>query len=83
LIDKAILAVGTLSRNAQDLEFLSILGFEDLDGHLWENADMDLSAFPTGKDLYYLPNPSIRLKLMKGLKTVSGIIKKAIEVSIQ
>ena len=44
LADKA-LAGGKQSKDPADHGFMYVRSFEDLDGHLWEIAYMDMSAF--------------------------------------
>ena len=46
MIDRVLKAGGKLSSETQDLDFMYSRGFEDLDGHLWEYAYVDLSAMP-------------------------------------
>jgi len=45
-VAKAVAAGGSTPNKAQDLGFMYQHGFEDLDGHLWELAYVDMSAFP-------------------------------------
>jgi predicted lactoylglutathione lyase len=45
-VAKAVAAGGSTPTKAQDHGFMYQHGFEDLDGHLWELAYMDMSAFP-------------------------------------
>ncbi len=45
-VAKAVGAGGSTPNKAQDHGFMYQHGFEDLDGHLWELAYMDMSAFP-------------------------------------
>jgi predicted lactoylglutathione lyase len=45
-VAKAVAAGGSTPNKAQDHGFMYQHGFEDLDGHLWELAHMDMSAFP-------------------------------------
>jgi predicted lactoylglutathione lyase len=45
-VAKAVAAGGSTPNKAQDQGFMYQHGFEDLDGHLWELAHMDMSAFP-------------------------------------
>ncbi|RST50757.1 VOC family protein [Variovorax sp. MHTC-1] len=45
-VAKAVAAGGGTPNKAQDHGFMYQHGFEDLDGHLWELAYMDMSAFP-------------------------------------
>ncbi|WP_411884628.1 VOC family protein [Polaromonas sp. YR568] len=44
MVRKAVAAGATTPRPAQDLGFMYQHGFEDLDGHLWELAFMNLEA---------------------------------------
>ena len=46
LVAKALAAGGKAPRPPQDHGFMYGHGFEDLDGHLWELAYMDMSAMP-------------------------------------
>jgi len=46
LVAKAIAAGGRAPRPPQDHGFMYGHGFQDLDGHMWELAYMDMSAFP-------------------------------------
>ena len=46
LVAKAIAAGGSAPRAPQDHGFMYGHGFEDLDGHIWELAYMDMSAAP-------------------------------------
>jgi len=46
LIAKAVKAGGKAHRQPQDHGFMYGHGFEDLDGHIWELAFMDMSAVP-------------------------------------
>ena len=46
LVSKAVAAGGSTPNAAKDHGFMYQHGFEDLDGHLWELAYMDMSAFP-------------------------------------
>ena len=46
LVAKALAAGGTAPRSPQDHGFMYGHGFEDLDGHIWELAYMDMSAMP-------------------------------------
>jgi predicted lactoylglutathione lyase len=46
IVAKAIAAGGTSPREPQDYGFMYSHSFEDLDGHIWEYAYMDMSAFP-------------------------------------
>jgi predicted lactoylglutathione lyase len=46
LVAKALAAGGTAPRPPQDQGFMYSHGFEDLDGHVWELACMDMSAAP-------------------------------------
>jgi hypothetical protein len=48
LVAKALAAGGTAPNPKQDLGFMYGHGFEDLDGHQWELAYMDMSALPPG-----------------------------------
>ncbi|TJY42574.1 glyoxalase/bleomycin resistance/extradiol dioxygenase family protein [Cohnella pontilimi] len=45
LADKALTAGGKQSKEPADHGFMYVRNFEDLDGHLWEIAYMDMSAF--------------------------------------
>ncbi|MEC0239945.1 VOC family protein [Paenibacillus dokdonensis] len=44
LADKALSAGGKQSKEPTDHGFMYVRSFEDLDGHLWEIAYMDMSA---------------------------------------
>lgn len=46
LADKALAVGGKQSKDSQDHGFMYVRSFEDLDGHLWEIAHMDMSAMP-------------------------------------
>ncbi|GAB3898157.1 VOC family protein [Larkinella knui] len=46
LVSKALAAGGKVPNEKQDQGFMYGHGFEDLDGHLWEVAYMDLNAIP-------------------------------------
>ncbi|VWX59451.1 conserved hypothetical protein [Burkholderiales bacterium 8X] len=46
LVAKAVAAGATTPNAANDHGFMYQHGFEDLDGHLWELAYMDMSAMP-------------------------------------
>ncbi|MET0542714.1 MAG: VOC family protein [Variovorax sp.] len=46
MVAKAVAAGGSTPNKPQDHGFMYQHGFEDLDGHLWEVAYMDMSAFP-------------------------------------
>lgn len=46
LADKALSAGGKQSKEPADHGFMYVRSFEDLDGHLWEIAFMDMSAMP-------------------------------------
>ena len=46
VVAKAVAAGGSAPRSPQDHGFMYGHGFEDLDGHIWELAYMDMSAFP-------------------------------------
>ena len=46
LVAKAVKAGGKAHRQPQDHGFMYGHGFEDLDGHIWELAYMDMSAVP-------------------------------------
>ena len=46
LVAKAVAAGGKAPRAPQDHGFMYGHGFEDLDGHLWELAYMDMAAAP-------------------------------------
>ena len=41
MVDKALAAGGTEPMDAKDYGFMYQRGFQDLDGHLWEIANMD------------------------------------------
>jgi hypothetical protein len=45
-VDKALKAGGNEYRAPQDLGFMQLRCFEDLDGHNWEAFYMDMSKFP-------------------------------------
>lgn len=45
---KALSAGGNSFREPQDYGFMYSQSFQDLDGHIWELAFMDMAAFPTG-----------------------------------
>lgn len=47
IVDAALAAGGKIARDAEDHGWMYIRSFEDLDGHIWEVAHMDLSKFPT------------------------------------
>lgn len=47
LVRKAVAAGGSTHSAPQDHGFMYGHGFQDLDGHLWELAYMDLSAWPS------------------------------------
>ena len=47
LVKKALAAGGTAPNAPQDHGFMYGHGFEDLDGHIWELAYMDMSAVPS------------------------------------
>jgi predicted lactoylglutathione lyase len=49
VIAKAVAAGGTLYREPQDYGWMYSNGFEDLDGHIWEYAYMDMSKFPAAQ----------------------------------
>ena len=49
MVRKAVAAGATTPRPAQDLGFMYQHGFEDLDGHLWELAFMNLEAHAAQK----------------------------------
>jgi predicted lactoylglutathione lyase len=49
MVGKAVAAGATTPRPAQDLGFMYQHGFEDLDGHLWELAFMNLEAHAAQK----------------------------------
>jgi len=49
MVSKAVAAGATTPRPAQDLGFMYQHGFEDLDGHLWELAFMNLEAHAAQK----------------------------------
>ena len=46
IVAKAVAAGATTPRDPQDYGFMYSHGFEDLDGHVWEYAYMDMSQFP-------------------------------------
>lgn len=46
LVDKALKAGGSVSNEPQDMGWMYQRSFQDLDGHLWEIAFMDETAFP-------------------------------------
>jgi uncharacterized protein len=46
MVAKALAAGGKTPNPPQDHGFMYQHGFEDLDGHLWEVAYMDMTAFP-------------------------------------
>jgi uncharacterized protein len=46
MVAKAVAAGGKTPTPPQDHGFMYQHGFEDLDGHLWEVAYMDMAAFP-------------------------------------
>ncbi|MDR7376126.1 putative lactoylglutathione lyase [Rhodoferax ferrireducens] len=48
LVAKALAAGGTAPNAPQDLGFMYSHGFEDLDGHIWELAYMDMAAMQSG-----------------------------------
>lgn len=48
LIDKAVAAGGRVVRPTNDHGFMYERAFEDIDGHIWEFAYMDMNAFPRG-----------------------------------
>lgn len=48
IVRKAVAAGGSTYNAPQDHGFMYAHGFQDLDGHIWEFAYMDLSAFPAG-----------------------------------
>jgi len=45
-VDKAVKAGGNEYREPQDMGFMLLRCFEDLDGHNWEILHMDMSKFP-------------------------------------
>lgn len=45
LVNKAVAAGGTLYSEAVDHGFMYQWGFQDVNGHIWEVAYMDMSAF--------------------------------------
>ena len=47
MVAKAVAAGGKTPNPPQDHGFMYQHGFEDLDGHLWEVAYMDMAAFPS------------------------------------
>lgn len=48
MVSKAVEAGGTTPNEKQDQGFMYGWGFQDLDGHLWEVAYMDMSAMAQG-----------------------------------
>ncbi|MBC8057494.1 MAG: VOC family protein [Rhizobiales bacterium] len=46
VVANAVKAGGKAHRQPQDHGFMYAHGFEDLDGHIWELAYMDMSALP-------------------------------------
>ncbi len=46
MVDKAIAAGGTETRDAMDYGFMYARSFNDLDGHIWEVMWMDINAAP-------------------------------------
>lgn len=46
IVDKALKAGGTETRQSQDYGFMFGRSFNDLDGHIWEIMWMDMSALP-------------------------------------
>ena len=46
LVAKAVGAGGSTPNKANDHGFMYQHGFQDLDGHMWELAYMDMNAFP-------------------------------------
>ena len=46
IVDRALKAGGNEYRAAQDMGFMQLRCFEDLDGHNWEMFYMDMSKFP-------------------------------------
>jgi predicted lactoylglutathione lyase len=46
MVAKAVAAGGSTPNKPQDHGFMYQHGFEDLDGHLWEVAYMDMAAMP-------------------------------------
>ena len=48
-VRKAVAAGATTPRAPQDQGWMYGHGFEDLDGHIWELAYMDMSAMPQGQ----------------------------------
>ncbi|WP_306616827.1 VOC family protein [Paenibacillus sp. GD4] len=46
LADKALSAGGKQSKEPEEHGFMYVRSFEDLDGHLWEIAYMDMGAYP-------------------------------------
>jgi len=50
IVDKAVAAGGKSDPTpTQDMGFMYGRSFEDPDGHIWENAFMDMSALPEGE----------------------------------
>lgn len=45
IVNKAVAAGGTLYGDSVDHGFMYQWGFQDVDGHIWEIAYMDMSAF--------------------------------------
>ncbi|MGE6517359.1 VOC family protein [Lysinibacillus sphaericus] len=48
LVNKALSSGGKSSSDPQDHGFMYVWGFQDVDGHLWEIAYMDVSAMNQG-----------------------------------
>ncbi|MGN8070614.1 VOC family protein [Mucilaginibacter sp. SG564] len=46
IVHKAVAAGATVPNEKQDYGWMYSHGFQDLDGHLWEFAYMDMSAIP-------------------------------------
>lgn len=50
IIEKAVAAGGRADPTpVQEMSFMFGRSFEDLDGHIWENVFMDMSALPAGE----------------------------------
>lgn len=46
MVKKAVAAGGTIYADAKDYGFMVQHGYQDLDGHMWELAYLDMSAMP-------------------------------------
>ena len=56
IVDKAVRAGGRSEPTPnQDLGFMYGRSFEDPDGHIWENAFMDMAAIPAGETVAEQP----------------------------